>query len=62
MARMKEMAMDIAEKREIELHEVTDEMVGEELTYRAVTALASVDTSDADRMKWTEYLNRTEQC
>jgi hypothetical protein len=62
MARMKEMAMDIAEKRDIEMHEVTDEMVGEELTYRAVTALAAEDTSDADRKRWTEYLKRTEQC
>lgn len=57
---MKEMAIEIAEKREIEMFEVTDEMVGEELTYRAVTALASEETSEEDRAKWTEYLERTQ--
>jgi len=54
---MKEMAMCIAEKRDIEMCEVTDEMVGEELKYRAKIALLA---SDSERKK-SEYLEKDEE-
>lgn len=58
MARMKEMAMEIAEKEGKEFNEVTDEDVAKELYFRAVTALVSDNVSDVEKKKWSEYLDR----